>query len=321
MSETLSTLLREAARLQREGRRLRACLIVKNRGSTPQSAGSLMLVDDAAQMRGTVGGGCVEAEVRRRAHQMIATDATGVFTFKLDSDYGWDDGLICGGTIDVAIGRLPDASSLETIASALETREHTRLDLFVENEHGPMRYVFDLPPRPRLLIAGAGHIGAAVARHAARMEFAVTLFDDRADLLERIALPGVRTVAGEIADSLRAAAVDHDTYCIVVTRGHRHDAQALHAVVDRGAKYVGMIGSRRKVKLIFDELRERGAPDHALESVHAPIGLDIGAELVEEIAISILAELIQVRRAERVKPVSGPLPLDAAAAASSATTA
>src|SRR5690606_26787887 len=126
-----------------------------------------------------------EAEVRRRAHQLIASDATGLFTFKLDSDYGWDDGLICGGTISVAIGRLPDADTLESICNRLEAREHTRLNLEVEGETGYEQYLLDLPPRPRLFIAGAGHIGGAVARLAHRMEFSVMLFDDRADLLAR----------------------------------------------------------------------------------------------------------------------------------------
>jgi len=310
MNEPLPNLLRRAAHILDAGRRVAMCLLVNNRGSTPQSAGALMLVDDAANLYGTVGGGCVEAEVRRRAHAMLVAGQSGLMRFKLDHDYGWDDGLICGGTIEIAVAPPPPASRLRTVADCVDAREHTSLQLGVELEDGPARYVYDLPPRPRLLIAGAGHVGAALARQARRLDFDVTLYDDRADLLARNAPDGCATVDGDFADNLRAAEVDLETYCVIVTRGHRHDEQALEAVVGRGARYVGMIGSRRKVKLIFDDLRERGVPNAALAPVRAPIGLDIGSVLVEEIALSIAAELVKVRRSERAKPISGPLPVE-----------
>ena len=136
------------------------------------------------------------------------------------------------------------------------------------------------------------------------LEFETTIIDDRADLLERFAPEGCAKVAGEIAERLREAPVDDRTYVVIVTRGHKHDEQALHAVVGRGAQYLGMIGSRRKIKLIFDDLKNMGVDAKALAEVHAPIGLDIGSVSVEEIALSIAAELVQVRRAEHRSPVT-----------------
>jgi xanthine dehydrogenase accessory factor len=309
-----------ALRLAREGRRAVACLVVGARGSTPQAAGALMLVDDAAVAHGTIGGGCVEAEVRQRAFAMLAAGRSGVLRFTLDHDYGWDDGLICGGTITLAVAPIPAREALERIGLDLAGRRAAALHLDVEGDDGegaaaPARYILHLPPRDRLLIAGAGHVGAALARQAQRLDFEVTVFDDRADLLERCGADGAATVSGEIAAALAAAPVDAATYCVIVTRGHRHDARALDAVVGRGARYVGMIGSRRKVKLIFDELRERGVDPAALESVHAPIGLDIGAVLVEEIATSIAAQMIAVRRETAPATVEGPIAAGRAALA------
>jgi xanthine dehydrogenase accessory factor len=313
MNESLIQLLHRALRLAREGQRGIACLVVNARGSTPQAAGALMLVDDAANTFGTIGGGCVEAEVRRRALEMVQQGRSGVLTFKLNHDYGWDDGLICGGTIEIAIAPLPNVEAIQQAIEAIESRRDTSLAFEVETEHGPALFTLSLPPRPRLLIAGAGHVGQAVARLALDLEFEVTIYDDRADLLKKLAPPGCTQASGDIAENLASAEIGGDTYCLIVTRGHRHDEQALEAVVGRGAKYIGMIGSRRKVKLIFDDLIERGVDPRDLETVRAPVGLDIGAVTVEEIAVSIAAQLVEVRRAARAKPVSGPHAIERAA--------
>jgi xanthine dehydrogenase accessory factor len=318
MDDSLENLLRRAATLRRGGGRVVGCLLVNARGSTPQSAGALMLVDDAARTYGTIGGGCVEAEVRKQAFGRLSAGVGGLLHFKLDHDYGWDDGLICGGSVELAVGPLPDADTLDRIADDIAARRETPLSIEVETDAGPMRYTAPIPPRERLYIAGAGHVGQALARQALRLDFEVTIFDDRADLLAKAAPPGATPVAGDIAAKLTEAPIDGDTCCVIVTRGHRHDEQALHAVAERGAGYVGMIGSRRKVKLIADDLRERGVSAEALEAVHAPIGLDIGSVTVEEIAISIAAQLVQVRRAKRRPTIEGPVPAAARPPARSA---
>ncbi|MEE9211893.1 MAG: XdhC/CoxI family protein [Phycisphaeraceae bacterium] len=306
MNESLVNLLRRAAAIQRDGRRLVGCLVVNARGSTPQPSGALMLVDDAANIYGTVGGGCVEAEIRRRAFQMLNRGETGLMRFKLDHDYGWDDGLICGGTLELAVAPLPDPDELDRVVSDIEQHRATSLTLHLQTEGEPANFTLSLPPRERLYIAGAGHVGQAIARHGLRLDFDVTVFDDRPDMLKRFAPDEVTQVSGDIAAQLANAPIDRDTYCIIVTRGHRHDEQALEAVLGRGAKYIGMIGSRRKVKLVFDDLIDRGVPRQELAKVHAPIGLDIDAVTVEEIAVSIVAQLVKVRRQTRRAVVDGP---------------
>lgn len=305
MNESIDKLLRRAASLKREGRDVVACLLIKSRGSTPASAGALMIVDQSAQTYGTIGGGCVEAEVRRAAVAMMQSRQFGVLQLKLDHDYGWDDGLICGGTIHVAIGELPAPEILDAIVSEVERRQATKLTIQSAGEDGPAEFTLDLSAKPRLIIAGAGHVGQALAKLAIDLEFEVTVVDDRADLLEQYFSPPVQTMAGSISDTLRGVPIDDQTYCVIVTRGHRHDEQALEAVLNRGAAYVGMIGSRRKVKLIFDDLAERGMPAAELQKVHAPIGLGIGAVTVPEIALSIAAQLVEVRRERSASQVIG----------------
>lgn len=306
MNEPLPNLLRRVLAIRAAGRSCFACLVVSSRGSTPQTAGALMIVDDALNTFGTIGGGCVEAEVRRRAFELMSRGESGLLKFKLDHDYGWDDGLICGGTLELAVAPLPPDAALESAIEKMSRRITTSLEFEVATEVGAQRYTLNIPARERLLIAGAGHVGQALARLALNLEFDVTVYDDRADLMEKFVPAGAQRVAGDIAENLRAAPMDDQTYCVIVTRGHRHDEQALHAVVGRGARYVGMIGSRRKVKLIFDDLRELGTPDAALLEVHAPVGLAIGAVSVEEIALSIAAQLVEVRRERAVPIVVGP---------------
>jgi xanthine dehydrogenase accessory factor len=311
MNEPIDQLLDRTADLLDADRTVALCLLAKTRGSTPAEAGSLMIVDDAATTHGTIGGGCVEAEIRRQVMTMMTDARSGLLHFKLDHDYGWDDGLICGGAIDVAVGYAVDPASLRNAAEAYRRREATEVHVAVTDGDGARQvYVLELPPRPRLLIAGAGHIGQALAPMAADLDFEVTVLDDRQDLLDR--LDGrVRCVAGAIDESLASEPIDDGTFVVIVTRGHRHDEQVLEAVIDRPAAYVGMIGSRRKVKVIFDDLAERGVLRETLERVHAPIGVDIGSVTVNEVALSIAAQLVEVRRAGYASPVRGPLAADA----------
>jgi xanthine dehydrogenase accessory factor len=154
-----------------------------------------------------------------------------------------------------------------------------------------------LPP-PRLVIAGGGHVGRALAAQAVLVGFEVTVIDDRPEFADPSGLPdGVHTQCGDIAAALAESPADVDTYVVIVTRGHGHDAEALQACLHRPFAYVGMIGSRRKVALIRESFLASGlATAEELDAVHAPIGLDIGAETVPEIAASIVAELIAVRR-------------------------
>jgi xanthine dehydrogenase accessory factor len=309
------------------------CTVVATRGSTPQKAGATMLVYATGTQSGTLGGGCVEAEVRRRALESLAAgDGKAAFhTFTLDDDYGWDDGLICGGRMTIL------ADPLDTTAGLYFTKLRELVDIgagfteVIELANGA-KYLFDsdgkpiasqhktdhwpkfskctkpkvvdglaiLPtlPQIQLLIVGGGHIGQAVAKLAADLEFDVWVVDDRDSLVSEERFPRAsRRIVGDIGHTLKALVpeITPRMYCLIVTRGHNHDEEALYHLAPTAAGYVGMIGSKRKVKLIFDDLRVKGISDEALARVRAPVGLEIGSQTVGEIAVSIVAELIARR--------------------------
>ncbi|HEX5106417.1 MAG TPA: XdhC family protein, partial [Pirellulaceae bacterium] len=156
-------------------------------------------------------------------------------------------------------------------------------------------------PRCRLVIVGGGHVGKAVADLAAELEFDVWIVDDRAEFVAADRFPKAeRRISGPIERVLPDLEITGDTYCLIVTRGHNHDQEALFHLCDRGARYVGLIGSRRKIKLIFENLTAAGVSHEALAKVHAPLGIDIGSQTVPEIAVSICAELVAHRNLGQV---------------------
>ncbi len=283
------------------GERVGLCTVVATKGSTPQKRGAAMLVLANGQTLGTLGGGCVEAEVRRRVMELLLDPAAvpRAFRFTLDQDYGWDDGLVCGGVMDIAVQPISpaDAHPFADLADRLAQARPAEHAITYELDGRQQTYRQNLGPPPVLLIVGAGHVGQALARLAVDLDFRVDVLDDRSDHLSPERFPTVRArLVGDIDAELARYPLDAGTFVAVITRGHRHDASALSAVIRRPHRYVGLIGSKRKIKAIFEEIHRAGVSPEALARVHGPIGLDIAAETVPEIALSIAAELVAVRR-------------------------
>jgi xanthine dehydrogenase accessory factor len=256
----------EIVRLRQQGRRGAVATIVNVRGSIPSFKTAKMLVRDDGSMVGTIGGGCVEADVWQAAREVMESEKPRTLTFNLNQDPKYDTGLVCGGT----------------------------LDIFIE----PV-----LPPA-LLYIFGAGHVSVNLYKAARNAGFDVIVIDDRDAYANRDRFPQANEVIAEDFDQAMARLTPNESsYIVIVTRGHRDDMRVLRWAVQTGARYVGMIGSKRKTIAIFQELQKEGLPAHLFERVHAPVGLDIGAVTPEEIAVSITAELIAIRRhAERALP-------------------
>jgi xanthine dehydrogenase accessory factor len=309
---TSEQIFQEILRRTSAGERLALCTVVRTRGSCPQSPGAKMIVLADGKTLGTLGGGCVEAEVRRRATEMLQADQSGLLEFSLDHDYGWDDGLICGGVMDIHVQSLdaPRAAGYETLLDDIRAGRATTLRIPYVKSGEQQEFVEPLDPAPTLLIAGAGHVGQALAAIAQPLGFLVTVIDDRPDYASEERFPSAkRLIVGDIEAELRRFPIDAHTYVVVVTRGHQRDGQALGAVINSPARYLGLIGSKRKIKAIFDDLAQQGVPTEKLARVHAPVGYDIGAVTVPEIAVSIAAELIAVRRGCQDKPAK-PMKID-----------
>jgi xanthine dehydrogenase accessory factor len=308
-------LLSQIIRRTELGEVVALCTVVRTRGSTPQDKGAAMLVLRDGNSIGTLGGGCVEAEVRTRAQRLMTENQSRLLSFRLDQDFGWDDGLVCGGTMEVAIQVFATAESavpIQRLLLEVAANRPVSLSIDVADESNlSARFEIEIPPTPTLLIAGAGHVGRALAIVAGQIDFKVAVVDDRADCLSPANFPGARCILGDIETELSRFNINPWTYIVIVTRGHRHDAQALAAVIRSPAAYVGLIGSKRKIHKIFNELREQRVSREQLATVHAPIGLEIAAVTPAEIAVSIAAELIAVRRGRRNVPAQPmKVPLD-----------
>ncbi len=291
-----------------QGECLALCTLVHSRGSSPQELGAKLLLFPDGKSLGTLGGGCVEAEVVACGLERMATGAGEYLSFRLDHDYGWDDGLICGGTVGVYVQVLEGptaAADFARIADALRNRQPVEFRIEFPGPEGIERYCEPIPPRPVLLIAGGGHVGQAVSRLATHLDFDVVVLDDRPEYTAAERFPaGTRCVLGKIDQELARQAIDEHTYIVIVTRGHKRDGRALQAVIESPARYLGLIGSRRKVATILADLAQRGVPAESLLRVHGPIGLELNAITVPEIAVSIAAELIAVRRGRQDQPAT-----------------
>ena len=249
----------EIVKLRQEGRRGAVATIVNVRGSIPSFETAKMLVRDDGSIVGTIGGGCVEADIWQAAREVMESEKPRTLTFNLNQDPQYDTGLVCGGT----------------------------LDIFVE----PV-----LPPA-LLYIFGAGHVSVNLYKVARGAGFDVTVVDDRAAYANRERFPDAKEIIAEDFDQAMSRLTPGESaYLVIVTRGHRDDMRVLRWAVRTPARYIGMIGSKRKTIAIFKELTKQGLSPDLFERVHAPVGLDIGAITPEEIAVAITAELIAARR-------------------------
>jgi len=249
----------EIVRLRKLGQKCALATIVQVRGSIPSYESAKLLVREDGSMLGTVGGGCVEAEVWTAAREVIETEKPRHLTFSLGQDAAYDNGLICGG----------------------------QLNIFVE----------PVIPQPRAFIFGGGHVSKSISKIANLAGFVTTIVDDREQFANRERFPEAEeTFAEEYESVFPKLTVTSSSYLIIVTRGHRDDMRVLRWAVNTPARYIAMIGSKRKTISVVHELEKEGMPREAFEKVFAPMGLEIGAETPEEIAISVVAEMIATRR-------------------------
>jgi xanthine dehydrogenase accessory factor len=239
--------------------------IVSTTGSTPQRVGAKMLVFGDGRMVGTIGGGCYENDAFGKARHAIVTRTPQLVHYELSDDFAQETGLICGGQMDV--------------------------------------YIEPIEPSPELYIVGAGHVGFHLARIAQEVGFRVHVADDREKFANAERFPtATEIIVDDIPSWIARARIPAHAYVVIVTRGHTNDLEALRALAPRDLRYLGLIGSRAKVARIYDALTADQMPAEALKRVHAPIGLDIGAVTPQEIAVSILAELIAVKHGKAHSP-------------------
>ena len=238
--------------------------IVRVEGSAPRSVGAQMLICSSGKTLGTIGGGALEAQIVQDARAALASGSSSLKDYGLLGEEGGALG-VCGGQVQV--------------------------------------FIHVLRPPETVLIVGAGHVAQSLAQAVALAGFRALVVDDRAELLTPERFPTAETRLVDFSSLRTQVRVGGHTHVVIVTRSHEHDEEVLHQMLGAPVAYLGVIGSRTKVRRIFHSLRQAGYSTQQLEQVHAPIGLDIGAETPEEIAISIVAELILCRRGGTGRPL------------------
>jgi len=302
MSDTIFQTLLTAARTNEP---VALGIITGVKGSSPQKLGAKAVFHAAGRITGTLGGGCLEAEVQRQALQSLRDGRPGTFELVLDHDFGWDDGLICGGKVSGVV--LPNAQQVgESLWQQLTQRavpihwgvqtdfSITRVDASAPND---WLYRETVTPPCALWIAGSGHIAQAVAPLAVQLDFAVTIFDDRPELANhRLFPPEVALQVGNWGTLCATSFPGVPTFGLIVTRGHKHDALVLELWIHQPFAFLGMIGSARKARTISEHfLKKQIATPAEIARVACPVGIKIRSQSVPEIAISILAQYIDKR--------------------------
>jgi xanthine dehydrogenase accessory factor len=325
MKDVVFQALAEAARLEEP---VVLGIISGVKGSSPQSAGAKALFHKDGRITGTLGGGCLEAELQRRAIHSLRAGQPETFELVLDHDFGWDDGLICGGTVTGLL--LPNAQQAgapfwielaeRRSARVWGIKNDFSITSFPRNPEAVTgaasasataptgwRYQENLTPSCALWIAGAGHVAQAVAPLACQLDFDVTVFDDRPALVNHHIFPREIGLQSDTWERLLTLPLPAVPSCgLIVTRGHRHDALVLEHWIHRPFLFLGMIGSARKARTTFEHFaQEKLATPEELRRVACPVGVPIHSRTVMEIAVSIMAQYI-AKRADFVAPAASP---------------
>jgi xanthine dehydrogenase accessory factor len=270
----------EISRTLSEGRSLAIISLIEQNGQPGEKSARLLVEEGGSWIGGTLGDSWLDQLAMRHATALISAENT-----------------------EIAVAGVNELSGI--------VRDQPVEMEMIERLRG-IRLLFEISRPPlELVICGGGHVGQAVARAARLLDFIVTVIDDRADFASREKFPDpeVRLVADDFTSALRSLKIVPITHIVIVTRGHRHDEMCLREVIDKPARYIGMIGSRRRTTTIREHLRREGVAAELLRRIHAPIGLDIGAQTPEEIALSILAEIVLVRRGGGGHPKSADGPM------------
>lgn len=249
----------ELVRARSQGERVALATIIVRKGSTPRKDAAKMLIYEDGRQLGTIGGGCSEAEVCREALAVIRSEKAKLLAFDLTDENAEESTLLCGGTMEV--------------------------------------YLEPVLPDPALVVFGGGHIGQSLAAIASMLGFKLTVADDRIKYANSERFPNAQAIVSGAWDEIfRKIFVNSSSYIVIATRGHQYDLGCLHFALTTPARYIGLLGSRRKTKILLETLQKEGVDPSDFDRVYAPVGIEIGSETPEEIAVSIAAELVAVRK-------------------------
>lgn len=313
--------------LRKSGRTFAVATVVRTHGSTPQVAGAKLVLDDQGKFVGTLGGGCVEADAMDAAREVMAKGGRTLRAYQLTEDLAWNSGLVCGGTMWILAERGDDALTIdgrdvldqlvtaadgvgqpiavrtrfrskgkqhEFIARAMEPAEGAPTPRVVKVDDDE-ELIDVIAGRPRIVIAGGGHVSLAIMRQAQLLDFDVTVLEDRPHFAGKERFPGATVIEADVAETIASMDFGWHTFLVIATRGHKMDGDCTLAACRTNARYIGLLGSRRKKVMIDRMLREEGIGDERIASIRSPIGLNLGGRTPAEIALAVVAEITQDR--------------------------
>ena len=297
----------EILRLKQQGQRAALCTIISSKGSLPMSGKAKMLVCGDGTMVGTVGGGCLEADVWAEAQRVIKGDISKIAAFILTEQHAGESGLNCGGKVEIFIEPVVPSRMdgvFEEIARIRARGEKGAIATVISSRiPAAMKDKAKLVLRmavPTLYLFGGGHVSLQIATVAKLVGFKIVVLDDRPAFANQERFPMANeTRVEDLTTAFERLNIDDQSYIVAVTRGHQADEPVIEQAIRTNARYIGMIGSKRKISRMWKKLIERGGDPQRLAEVHAPIGLEIGADNPQEIAVCIVAQLIQVRRGRK----------------------
>jgi xanthine dehydrogenase accessory factor len=317
------------ARLRNSGRRFAVATVVRTHGSTPQVAGAKLVLDETGAFAGTLGGGCVEADAIIAAREVMEKGGRSLRAYELTEDLAWNSGLVCGGTMWILAEHADDALTIggrdvlsdlvraasgdstplavkttitkidakraEFSARSIEPVNGAPTPRVVRVGENSEQLVDVISGKPRIVIAGGGHVSLAIYRQALLLDFDVTVLEDRPHFAGKERFPGALVIEADMASSISQMTFGWHSFLVIATRGHKLDGDCVLAAVKSDAKFIGLLGSRRKKALIDKMLREDGVSDERIAVVRSPIGLNLGGRTPAEIALAVLAEITQER--------------------------
>lgn len=323
------SLFHHMARLRSSGSLFAVATVVRTHGSTPQVAGAKLVLDDAGNFVGTLGGGCVEADAILAARDVLAHGGRSLRAYELTEDLAWNSGLVCGGTMWILAERGDDALTIEgrdvlpdlvraasgesqplaikTVMRRVDAKHREFVARSIETVDGAptprvMRLSDDtdqlvdvISGKPRIVIAGGGHVSLAIYQQAMLLGFDVTILEDRPNFAGKERFPGATVIEADVAASIAAMQFGWHSFLVIATRGHKMDGDCALAAVRSDAKFIGLLGSRRKKVLIDQMLRDEGVSDARIAAIRSPVGLNLGGRTPAEIALAVLAEITQER--------------------------
>lgn len=320
------------AALRKAGRRFAVATVVRTHGSTPQVAGAKLVLGEDGKFVGTLGGGCVEADAMEAAREVMQKGGRTLRAYELTEDLAWNSGLVCGGTMWILAERGDDALMIdgrdrlddlvsaaagdadplalrtrfrggkrsEFLSRTIEPAEGAPTPRVVHKGDHEDELVDVIAGKPRVVIAGGGHVSLAIMKQAQLLDFDVTVLEDRPHFAGKERFPGATVIEADVAESIASLKYGWHTFLVIATRGHKMDADCALAAVNSTARYIGLLGSRRKKVMIDEFLREQGVAPARIEAIRSPIGLDLGGRTPAEIALAVMAEITQERyRVER----------------------